>query len=399
MKPIQDNVVIQIEVTNACHLSCANCSRHVGHHKKPFYMTLDEVEKSIMSLKGYQGRVGLMGGEPALHPNFEEICELFIKHIPNRRNREFWTAGYKWDEYEPIRIKTFDDDLVHYNDHSKPDEGWHQPLLVSIDEVVEDKQVMWKLIDNCWIQRRWSASITPKGAYFCEVAASLHHTLGGPDGWPLEDDWWKKGPQDYKAQKEFACLRCSAALPMGEIPNNHIPQDMMSEGNLELLKANQSPKVKAQRVQIVKKEDAVRYLNSVKEVEVGERGYLKSHPEWRPSEFRTKVWHKPGEGSLDAVKVRDMQKKGIAIEGSTLAKGIENRVIAIGSKGPFTITSNVLGNFKKDVPRKTELLEPLLDIEFSSVNEMYRSIDDWSEGAITDREKDILLKHIEAEKF
>jgi hypothetical protein len=359
-------------------------------------MTLSEVEKSIKSLNGYQGRIGLMGGEPALHPDFEEICELFIKHIPNKRNREFWTAGYKWNEYESIRKKTFDDDLVHYNDHSKPEEGWHQPLLVSIDEVVENKDVMWKLIDNCWIQKRWSASITPKGAFFCEVAASLHHTLEGPDGWSLEEGWWNKGPDDYKAQKEFACLRCSAALPMGEIPNNHLPQDMMTEGNWRLLKEKNSPKVKAQRVQIVKKEDAIKYLNSVKQVEIGERGYLKSHPEWRPSEFRTKKWHGPGEGSLDAAKVREIQRKGIEIKGSTIAKGTNNHVVANSSKGPFTLTKKVLENLEKDMPGKNELLEPLLNIEFSTVSEIYRSIDEWSEGKFSDREKDILLKHIQA---
>ena len=31
------------------------------------------------------------------------------------------------------------------------------PLLVSIDEVVEDKKLMWEMIDNCWIQSQWSA--------------------------------------------------------------------------------------------------------------------------------------------------------------------------------------------------------------------------------------------------
>ena len=70
MKPLRDNVVIQIEVTNACHLSCANCSRFVGHHKRPFYMSLSDVEQAIKSLDGYPGRIGLMGGEPALHPEF-----------------------------------------------------------------------------------------------------------------------------------------------------------------------------------------------------------------------------------------------------------------------------------------------------------------------------------------
>jgi MoaA/NifB/PqqE/SkfB family radical SAM enzyme len=62
MKPIKENVVIHIELTNACHLSCANCSRLVGHHAKPFFITLDEVRLAIDSLEGFEGRIGMMGG-------------------------------------------------------------------------------------------------------------------------------------------------------------------------------------------------------------------------------------------------------------------------------------------------------------------------------------------------
>ena len=170
MKDIKDNVVIQIEITNACNLSCANCSRLVGHHKKPFFMTLDEVRNAIKSLDGYKGKIGLMGGEPTLHPEFSEICDIYQEMVPDKRRRALWTDGFKWDQYKNKINETFDDDMISYNDHSKPSEGWHQPVLVSINDVVKDKKKMWQLIDNCWVQIRWSASITPKGAFFCEIA-------------------------------------------------------------------------------------------------------------------------------------------------------------------------------------------------------------------------------------
>ena len=46
MRLLREMTVIQIEVTNACSLKCANCTRHVGHHRKPF-MELDYIEKAI----------------------------------------------------------------------------------------------------------------------------------------------------------------------------------------------------------------------------------------------------------------------------------------------------------------------------------------------------------------
>lgn len=317
MKQIVDNVVIQIEVTNACNLSCTNCSRLVGHHKKPFFMSLDEVRSAIGSLKGYAGRIGLMGGEPTLHPQFAEICKIYQELIPDKRKRELWTDGFRWDEYNDLIFETFDKDLIHYNDHSKPEEGWHQPILISIDEVVADKEKMWRLIDNCWVQRRWSASITPKGAFFCEVAAAIDHAFDGPGGWPVEEGWYTKKIESYREQKEFSCLKCSAAIPMAEIPNNHERADLVSEDNLIKLKDLGSPKVRCGRAETPDKKAILEYLDS-SPLKEGERGYWQSHPEWRPSEFRSKVWHAPGEGTLSPKEVLRLQKEGVSFEGKEI---------------------------------------------------------------------------------
>lgn len=397
MKPIAENVVIQIEITNACHLSCANCSRLVGHHRKPFFMTPQQVRDAIASLDGFPGRVGMMGGEPALHPDFVEICKIYQEMIPDKRRRELWTAGYKWEEYRDVIRETFEDDLVHYNDHSKPEEGWHQPLLISIDEVVEDKLKMWKLIDNCWVQRRWSASITTKGAYFCEVAAAIDHALSGPGGWKIEKDWWKRIDEDYAEQKKRTCLRCSAALPLAAIPNNHMSSDMMSKGNLELLQKADSPKVKAKRFQVVSQEDSTAYLNSSPDVTPGVRGYLESHPDWRPSEFRTKVWHGPGEGVLTGKEVLKLQRN--QEEDALEAKGLENRKVAQIGTGPYTISDLTLTNASREIDGdKLEGLSQIVGIEFATGPQLYASLDSCTGNQLTLREKDVVLKFINEEK-
>lgn len=306
MIPIHQMKLIQIEITNACHLQCANCTRFVGHHKKPFYMPLETVERALDTLQEFPGHVGIMGGEPTLHPQFSEICLLLQRKIPDKMRREFWTAGHKWNEYHDVIHQTFEEKYIAYNDHSDPDEGTHQPLLVAIDEVVEDKILMWKVIDNCWIQQRWSASITPKGAFFCEVAAAQDHLFDGPGGWPIEKSWWKKGPDAFQDQVGRYCPRCSAALPL-PVSNNHEPYDIISPGNAQLLAQAGSPKYLKNHFRIAEMDAVREYNKDLDGIPGPERGSLTSHPEWTPWNYRRQVWNAPGEGILSAKEVRSLQ--------------------------------------------------------------------------------------------
>jgi len=180
MKDISKAGVIHIEVTNGCNLECACCTRFCGHHKRPFFMDLETVEKALISLEGFEQQVGIMGGEPTLHPQFREILKLLRNYVPIER-RSLWTNGLNWDKYEKDISETFLPEAIIYNDH-KHENGHHQPLLCASDEIMEDKKLMWELIDKCWIQNRWAASITPKGGFFCEVAAALDYLFDGPGG-------------------------------------------------------------------------------------------------------------------------------------------------------------------------------------------------------------------------
>ncbi|MEK9182973.1 MAG: radical SAM protein [Patescibacteria group bacterium] len=241
MIPIYRMPVIQIEITNACNLICSNCTRFVGHHKKPFFMDLDTVAMAIDSLEGYPHEIGIMGGEPTLHPQFAEICRLVQEKITNRRQRALWTNGQNWDKYKDIIKETFDADKIIYNDHKDEDVGEHQSLLLAATDIVDDKELMWRLIGNCWVQWRWAASITPKGGFFCEVAAAQDYLFDGPGGYPLEKGWWNKNPNEFMDQVKRYCPNCSAAIPM-ERQNAHDRYDKVSSSVAEKLKKVSSPK-------------------------------------------------------------------------------------------------------------------------------------------------------------
>jgi len=249
MIPIKDAWLIQIEVTNACVFECPNCTRFVGHHKKPYFMDIKTIEKAIDSLEGFKGGIGIMGGEPLLHPEFEEICKLLLKRVPPEK-RFLWTSGYNWKKYRRIIRKTFQEN-VYYNPHETLLQH-HQPILIAIKDVIDDRNFMDGLISKCWIQERWSPSINPKGGFFCEVAAAMDLLFDGPGGYPLEKGWYNKTPEEFRDQIERYCYNCGAALPYPSVSIKE-GKDFVSISNYKLLEKLQTPRFLKNRIKLIEK--------------------------------------------------------------------------------------------------------------------------------------------------
>ncbi|MCK9517439.1 MAG: radical SAM protein [Dehalococcoidia bacterium] len=232
---------VQIELTNACINQCSNCTRFVGHVEKPFFMPVEQVAEGVDSLKGFLHMIGVMGGEPLLHPQFSEICKVFREKVPFEK-AGLWTCLPEGKEHYREEIcSTFGN--IFINDHSR-DDIYHCPALVAGEEVFkgfEDDQ--WYIYDHCWLQRCWSASINPNGAFFCEVAAAMSILFDIKAGWEVKPGWWKRAVKDYKEQIETFCPKCGVAIPL-EKRRSTDGRDDISKGNYERLK-DTSPKIKA----------------------------------------------------------------------------------------------------------------------------------------------------------
>jgi hypothetical protein len=266
MKSPADMKVIQIDITNACPRRCANCTRFCGHHVEPFFMDFETFKKAVDSLKGFRGIVGIMGGEPLVHPEFEKFIEYYRANVgyddlstaPYQPQQDFmrhvladaWHVDYSnhrglWTSITPHYYKHFEliQDTFGYqllNDHSNS--SFHQTLMVTRKELGVPDDEWVKMRDRCWVQNLWSASITPKGAFFCEVAAAMDATLDGPGGWPIESDWWKRKPEEFTDQLHW-CEMCSACLPMPSRDANDETDDVSPIWAQKLAEIN-SPKLK-----------------------------------------------------------------------------------------------------------------------------------------------------------
>jgi hypothetical protein len=240
----------QIDVTNACMRKCSNCTRLLTHVKEPFYMSLDTFEEALYALRDFPTKspkspyvpakhkvVGILGGEPMMHPKFEQLCKLMKEVIPNKANRGLWT-GVKWQTTSHSRLIHRVFGYVNNNQHNTNCE--HSPILVSISDVVEDVEEQKRLIDNCWLQRLWSATITPKGYFFCEVAGAMDMVFDGPGGLPVEPGCWDRPLSDFQEQIDRWCFRCGIPLNLkGRRDSEDV--DDISPSNLKSLQG--SPRV------------------------------------------------------------------------------------------------------------------------------------------------------------
>jgi hypothetical protein len=248
MRAVSSKWVIQVDVTNACPRRCSNCTRLTAHVKRPFFTTPLQFRRALEAVATFpadstpdpEGRrkvIGMIGGEPTIHPQFERLCAIFREVIPERKHRGLWTSmGPAYEKHRVIIEDTFG--YLHRHPHEPP--ARHQPVLIASREAIPDERRRLEYIWGCWLGQSWGASITPKGLYFCEVAGALDMVLGGPGGLPVEPYCWQRSMLDFHDQVKHWCHRCGVCVPLpGRLDCDKI--DDVSPRNFAALKAAHSP--------------------------------------------------------------------------------------------------------------------------------------------------------------
>lgn len=228
MRAPRDMHIICVDVTNRCDLRCSNCTRMLVNQAAHWDMTLENFRTALRSLRGYEGVIAMIGGNPCLHRQFPELCRIFSEDVANPRQRGLWsnnlfnhqqiiaeTFGFynlnpHGDEKGAASITKLQEllpTLPFYRGHST-----HAPIMTAVRDVVPDEEQMWDAIAKCDVNRNWSASIIEnKGqlrAYFCEVAASFDLARGTDNGHPVTEGWWRAGIRDFSDQIEHFCPGC-----------------------------------------------------------------------------------------------------------------------------------------------------------------------------------------------
>src|SRR5262245_40683977 len=114
-RPTWRGGVLQIHITRACDLACTACTQGSNLGGKPTIMTLENFERACESLRGYNGVVGIFGGNPTLHPKFKAICEILTRIIPYEQ-RGLWSNNLR--EHGGLCRRTFNPSVSNLNVHA-----------------------------------------------------------------------------------------------------------------------------------------------------------------------------------------------------------------------------------------------------------------------------------------
>ncbi len=236
MIPPSQQWAVQIDVTNACPRRCSNCTRLIAHQRETWFMPPEQFRQAVAAVRDFltdsepdaHGRrkvIGVIGGEPLLHPQFPTLCEMLVELVPDKAARGLWTGVPRDWEKHRLHAEVIEETFGYFNRNyhdpaAMAREGlsagdcYHQPILAAVRELAPDRATLWRWIEDCWLNREWASAITPRGYFFCEVAASLDAVFQGPGGLPVEPDCWRGCLEVYRDQIDRWCPRCGVCVPL-----------------------------------------------------------------------------------------------------------------------------------------------------------------------------------------
>jgi len=229
---------INILVTNICNLSCGGCSQQCGYipKEKLWNIPLGQLKWNIELLidvrKGDPGRIGLFGGEPTLHPQFDEMLSLLLAYP--EASFQVYTNGRELGS-ERTKNRNNLDFRVDFKDKSTQRD--FLPTQVAPMDIIgiENKMHYWgKAKKHCHMWKNCASIIYNNKAYFCEAPAAWDLMNDEDHGWPLKwgVDPFARTDKEVATQAENFCYRCGWCLTKKELASNKIPMQSINDPTL-----------------------------------------------------------------------------------------------------------------------------------------------------------------------
>ena len=185
--------LIEIDITYLCNLRCNNCNRSSAQAPETKHIGLSEIRQFVedsLCQKRHWRKIRILGGEPTLHPQLNEILEALyrLKKRQPDTSIQLVTNGYghrvnkvlsglpKWLYIEnSSKVGSVQPDFGPFN--LAPSDSWYHKFS--------------DFSNGCDIAKTCGLGLTPQGYYPCAVAGGIDRVLNKNNGrqrLPQNDD-------------------------------------------------------------------------------------------------------------------------------------------------------------------------------------------------------------------
>ena len=141
---------IEIDITQSCNLSCTSCVRGCDKFKSEQMISIDQIKHFVDEsiTLGYQwSRIGIMGGEPTVHPQLNEILNVLYRYKQYNESCHFWTRSnglITYDFPSWVEFQLNDDHSFHHAFYVSPQDVQY-PMDKRACHVLHDCGLMYSV--------------------------------------------------------------------------------------------------------------------------------------------------------------------------------------------------------------------------------------------------------------
>jgi Radical SAM superfamily/4Fe-4S single cluster domain len=170
---------IELDITWACDLRCANCNRSCAQAPTGEQMTVDQVRRFVDDslARGHRWeRIRVLGGEPTLHPHLAEILAELDRYRQQLPAVVIEIATHGHGERTRAVLATLPDWVRVDNSHKESAEQSFEPFNVAPTDTEDLARAAFR--NGCPITTVCGIGLGPRGYYPCAVAGGIDRVFG-----------------------------------------------------------------------------------------------------------------------------------------------------------------------------------------------------------------------------
>ena len=176
---------IEIDITFMCNLKCFNCDRSCTQAVSNEHMEVSKIEdfiKESVEKNKKWNRIRILGGEPLIHPQVEEIVDL-LREYKEQRNKEvkleLVTNGFGEKVQRMIEILSPKIYIKNTNKTERFQEKFEPFNMAPVDN---KRNILTDYKNACWITSYCGIGMNVNGYYQCAVAGGIDRVMKKNEG-------------------------------------------------------------------------------------------------------------------------------------------------------------------------------------------------------------------------